>query len=290
MSNVTPQQALGALKTYFSMGELEMLAFGLGISFEDLGGSGRAGKALAMLQYTQRHGKYDDLIQVIVDERDEVNWDIPKSTSESSAAKPQPESNVTYIVQGDMVRGDKVGQDKVAGDKTAVDTIENSSGVSVGSNSSAQVTNEPVASTQSTAETKPQPAPEIHIHGNVIGGVVGGGSVTADYIAGGDITIGSKEDFQSQLAVLEALIKEAIGNNEIPADDIDGVQDDVQDATKEAAKEKPSARRLKGRLEYLQEVLEKSAGVAKAAGKVGSAVLKAAPIAAGLFKAASILF
>lgn len=134
----------------------------------------------------------------------------------------------------------------------------------------------------------------INIHGNVIGGVVGGGRVQANNIAGRDIIIGqepqNQQEFQEQLAALEALLKQAIANGEIPADETDAVQDDVQDTIKEVAKEEPNSKRLTSRLEYVQEVLDKSAGIASSAGKVGLAVLKAAPIAAGLVKAASILF
>ncbi|MCZ7669408.1 MAG: hypothetical protein M5U34_20625 [Chloroflexi bacterium] len=150
------------------------------------------------------------------------------------------------------------------------------------------------STTTPQANQTPAGGTSITIHGNVIGGVVGGGSVQAENIAGRDIIIGqepqNKQEFQDQLAALEALLKEAIANGEIPATDANSVQSDVQDAVEEAAKEEPSPKRLTSRLEYVQEVLDKAAGVTGAAGKVGSAVLKAAPIVAGLVKAASILF
>ena len=161
----------------------------------------------------------------------------------------------------------------------------------MGKDSSAEVTTQtpPPAN-----ENTPQPVNQYTFNGPVVGSVIGDGSLQAENTAGRDIIIGqepkNQQEFQDQLIALEALIQEAIANNEIPADEVEDVQDDVQDAAKEIAKETPSAKRLTSRLEYVQEILEKSAGVATAGGKVGTAVLKAAPIVAGLVKAASILF
>lgn len=133
-----------------------------------------------------------------------------------------------------------------------------------------------------------------NFHGPVIGSAVGSGNVQAENIAGRDIIIGqepqTKQAFQDQLAALEALLKQAVDNGELDTDVAESVQEDVASAVKEADKEEPSATRLTGKLAYVQDVLEKSAGVAQAAGKVGSAVLKAAPIVAALVKAASVLF
>ena len=197
-------------------------------------------------------------------------------------AEPSPEpSQPPIVVQGDYIAGDKVGGDQVGGDKISVG---DASGGNAAIGRGGTVNVQPPAETGTT----------INVHGNVIGGVVGGGTVNAENIAGRDIIIGqepqNKQAFQEQLAALETLLKEAIESGDIPAEAAAPVQEDLRDAVKEAAKEEPSARRLTGRLEYVQEVLGKAAGVAKAAGKVGTAVLKATPIVAGLVKAASILF
>ena len=303
MFTVTPQQVLAALKTKFDMGELEMLAFGLGIPFEDLGGSGRSGKALAMLQYSQRHGKYNDLVQAIVDSHAEVDWDgaLPSTTNSKSTASNQEQTQPTQIIHnyGTLITGDTnttVGGDNIAGDKTGgnktnIRDITDSSGMALGEGASADVSTQ---TTNQEASSKQDPTSQTvnqyTFNGSVVGAAFDGGTVNAENIAGGDITIGTKEEFQTQLATLEALIQEAIANHEIPADEVSDVYDDVQDATKEIAKESPSAKRLTSRLEYVQEVLEKSTEMATAVGKVGSAVLKAIPIVAGLVKAASILF
>lgn len=285
MSNVTAKEAFNTLKTNFNLQELKTLAFSVGIPFEDLEGSGRSGKALAMVQYAQRHGKFDQLVEEMNAPRDEDVALTPPADA--------PTGNVIHnyyqgdVVQGDKVGGDKVGGNKVGGDNIEIGSIADSSGVAIGKESSAEVTTEVATPVQ---EAKQQPATNIHIHGNVTGSAIGGGTVTAGNIAGGNITIGNKEKFQTQLATLETLIKEAITNNEIPADEVEDVQDDLNDIVREAAKETPKVKRLAPRLQYLQEVLEKSAKIANAAGKAGSAVLNAIPIAASLFNAASTLF
>lgn len=274
MPSTTPKEAFNTLKSKFNMQELKMLAFSVGIPFEDLEGNGRSGKALAMVQYSQRHGKFNQLVEEMNAPREDALLSPPPADTAAG--------NITYnIIHGDNIQGDKVG-----GDNIEIGSISDSSGLAVGKDSSANVTN------QTTTPADPPPTVNKYtFNGPVVGAQFGdGNSIQAQNMAGGDINIDSKEAFQAQLATLEALIKEAIANNEIPADEVDGVQDDIQDATKEVAKKNPNARRLVGRLEYVQDILERSGGVANAAGKAGTAVLQALPIATSLLNAASTLF
>jgi hypothetical protein len=274
MSTVTAKEAFNTLKSKFNMQELKMLAFSVGIPFEDLEGNGRSGKALAMVQYSQRHGKFDQLVEEMNAPRDE------------DVALTQPAAVPTSNVINNYYHGDVVQGDKVGGDNIEIGSISDSEGIAVGKESSANVTN------QTTTPADPPPTVNQYtFNGPVVGSSIGeGSSVHAQNIAGGNITIGSKEDFKSQLATLEALIQKAIANNEIPADEVDGVQDDLNDTVKEIAKKTPKVKRLKPRLQYLQEVLEKSAGIAQSTGKAGTAVLQALPIATSLLNAASTLF
>ena len=228
MSEVTPQQLKEALQTHFNLEELSIFAFDVGIPYEDLDGSGRSGKALALVQYAQRHGKFDQVVQAVKAKRPSVNWDTPTN----------------------------------------------------------QPTNQPTS----------QPASvQYHFHGQVVGSAIGGGSVQAENIAGRDIIIGqapqSREEFNDQLAALRQLLEEAIANGEIPdARDAADVVEDVDDALAEAATEEPRANRLQRYLEGAADILDGAAKAATAAGKAGLAVLKAAPIAAALVKAAQVLF
>lgn len=137
-----------------------------------------------------------------------------------------------------------------------------------------------------------QTSHNYNFYGPVTGSAIGEGSVQAKNIAGGDITINynepqNREEFAQQLAQLEALLKEAIASGEI---EDDSAVADVQDAIEEAQKPEPSSRRLKNRLEDVQEVVEGAGGVVDAARKAGSAVIKAMPIVAGLIKVAQNLF
>lgn len=137
-----------------------------------------------------------------------------------------------------------------------------------------------------------QSGPVYHIYGDVTASTLGGGSVEAENIAGRDVNITynepqNREEFASQLAELEALLKEAKANA-VPG--AETAVEDVQQAIEEAKKPEPSPRRLTDRLEYVQEFLDKAGGVAGAAKKAGTAVLKAAPIISGLIKAAALLF
>ncbi|MCB8982656.1 MAG: hypothetical protein H6659_02420 [Ardenticatenaceae bacterium] len=231
MSEVTPQQLKEALQTHFNLEELSIFAFEVGIPYEDLGGSGRSGKALALVQYAQRHSKFDQVVEAVKAKRPSVNWDAP--------------------------------------------TIPTN-----------QPTNPPTS----------QPASvQYHFHGQVVGSAIGGGSVQAENIAGRDIIIGqipqNREEFNDQLAALRQLLEQAVANGEIPDErDAADVVEDVNDALAEAQSDEPRTSRLKRYLENTAEVLDGAAKTATAAGKVGLAVLKAAPIAAALVKAVQVLF
>ncbi len=232
MSEVTPQQLKEALQTHFNLEELSLFAFDVGIPYEELGGSGLSGKALALVQYAQRHGKFDQVVQAVALKRPSVTWDAPTN----------------------------------------------------------QPTNPP------TNPPTSQPASvQYHFHGQVVGSAIGGGSVQAENIAGRDIIIGqapqSREEFNDQLAALRQLLEEAVANGEIPDErDAADVVEDIDDALAEAAAEEPRANRLQRYLEGASDILDGAAKAATAAGKVGLAVLKAAPIAAALVKAVQVLF
>jgi hypothetical protein len=236
MSSITPQQALNTLKTYFSTGELTSLAFTLNIPYEDLGGTGRAGKALAMVQYAQRHGLYDQLVYQIATSRPQIDWDIPEPSLPDT-----PDSSTA--VKGQSGTGGTV----------------------------------------------------VNIHGNMVGGVIGSGKVWAENIAGGDINIGqppqNKQEFQEQLAELEVLLKQARANSEFPSSrDAQTAIEDIADVKEEVNTTEPRSSRISRRLEDIAEILSDAGKVAQAAGNAGAAVLKTAPIIAGLIKAASVIF
>ena len=144
-----------------------------------------------------------------------------------------------------------------------------------------------LASPVSSAQQAP-PQTNIHVHGNVTGSVLGGGTLTAENIAGGDININAnpqdKADFVQQLQELMAFLEKAITDNDFASEE-DGQDavDDLKKAVQEAKKDKPRVKRLQNQLENVSELITSGA-------KAGTAVLKAAPIIAGLIKAAQVLF
>lgn len=135
----------------------------------------------------------------------------------------------------------------------------------------------------------------IHVHGNIVGSVVGGsGSVNAQNIAGRDIHVQqptSREDFKAQLAELQQLVQEAMAAGEIGSErDREYVQKDLQEVVDGVEEPEPDGRRLKRRLEDVQHTLEQAAETVQAGGKVATAVAKAAALAATLYQSVQALF
>jgi hypothetical protein len=140
-----------------------------------------------------------------------------------------------------------------------------------------------------TSEGQPTTQTNYTFHGGTfVGSAVGGGTVNAQNIAGGDIHINTnpqdKADFEQQLQALKALLEQALAEGQF-ADAADGQTaiDDADKALKEAAKDTPRLQQLQNRLESITELIKSGA-------KAGSAVLKATPIIGALIKAAQGLF
>lgn len=131
MSDPTPREVLDALKRHYNGSELEELAMFVDIPYGNLEGNSTSAKALAMVKYSQRHGKYEDLIQEMA-ANPAVKWHVPSDKKEDE--KPAPPAGTTIIVQGDLFAGDRIGDDISIGD------IVNSDGIAVGKGSSSEVT------------------------------------------------------------------------------------------------------------------------------------------------------
>lgn len=237
MPEITPQQLYKAIASAFNLSELRTLTYDLGIEYENLEGSTKNTKALALVQYAQRHNMMEKLISHVQRVRPNA---LPSGATAVQPDTPPPATPTppTIIVQGDYVAGDKTGGDKVGGDKITVGNITNSTGVAIGRGASAQVN-----------INTPQ----------------------------------NRDEFAQQLAELKTLLERAIAAKEVPAEDGETALADLQDVEAEAAKEQPRTSRIKRRLEDVGEVVN-------AAGKAGSAILKATPILAGLIKAINVIF
>ena len=73
MTTVTPQQLHKALVNYFSLGELRTLSFELGIDYENLSGGSKNEKALALVQHSQRHATYSQVVDYVQHARPHLN-------------------------------------------------------------------------------------------------------------------------------------------------------------------------------------------------------------------------
>lgn len=250
MTQPSPQQLVEILTDYFNLGELRSLAFTLGIDYEDLEGGNKPGKALALVQYAQRHSRYADLVNAVRQARPHLNLSAPtpQANQPTGPQTNQAANQPAFVIQGDYIAGDKTGGDKVEGDKVSGDKvggdkitvgdISGSTGVAIGRGASANVTIN---------------APQ------------------------------NREEFAQQLAELKTLLEKAIAAQEIPAEDGETALEDLQDVAEEAAKAQPRTKRMSHRLEDVSEVVS-------AAGKAGAAVLKVTPILAGLIKAIGVIF
>jgi len=224
MPEITPQQLYKAIASTFNLGELRTLAFDLGIDYEDLEGSSRTTKALALVQYAQRHSALNQLIDLVRRAR-------PKALPPGATAAPPdntpptPEGTTTtpaqptIVVQGDYVAGDKTGGDKVEGDKITVGNITNSTGIAIGRGASAQV------------------------------------NINAPQ---------DREEFARQLAELKALLEQAIAAGEVKQADGETALEDLQDVVEEVEKEQPRTNRMKRRLEDVGEVVNDAAKTGRA--------------------------
>ena len=73
--STSPQIALREnLNAYFSESELRSLCFDLGIEYENLGGRSKPEKVLELIGMMQRHGRLDQLIELVRQQRPHSSW------------------------------------------------------------------------------------------------------------------------------------------------------------------------------------------------------------------------
>ncbi len=167
---------------------------------------------------------------------------------------------------------------------------------------------------QQPAQSATQGGGNVYNIGTVIGGVVGDGSVNAEniasgdisidkrtysadgdmYVAGGDMTIHApetKEAFNTQLAELQQLVQEIVAAGVIADQgDAEDTISGLNSATQEIEKAQPNSKRIKRKLETVMEILETAKDTATVVGKTAVALAKAAALSGVLFETASKLF
>ncbi|MBN1121763.1 MAG: hypothetical protein JXJ17_11845 [Anaerolineae bacterium] len=129
-----------------------------------------------------------------------------------------------------------------------------------------------------------------------VGGNVGSGSVTADYIVGGDLTFngkmsGEKTEFAETMIRLRDLIIQAYKNGELPEKvarkTLANLKETAELVTKE---EKPPKSKIIQKLQYVADVLDAAVDMISSQGNIASVLVRAAPIAALLIKIATRIF
>ncbi len=126
------------------------------------------------------------------------------------------------------------------------------------------------------------------------------GDITADDIIARNLVSGLQyiadpaqatiEDLRRELTDLRPQVDTAIAAQEIPdEDEAKAATDDLAVAEKELAKPQPNGEKVLKRLKNVNEILTQSAQVAEEAGKIGSLVMKLAPIAAVVWQVAQRL-
>lgn len=95
MPSVSPQKLLTILCRNFDLTELKKLCFGLSIDYEDLKGATITEKSIELIQFAERRGRYDELVEAVWTER-------PNAFLKSSPSTAYPElrkkwrSNVSW--------------------------------------------------------------------------------------------------------------------------------------------------------------------------------------------------
>jgi hypothetical protein len=136
------------------------------------------------------------------------------------------------------------------------------------------------------------------IQGNVIGSNLGRGSLSADYIAAGDIVInngvvaaGTPEEFLGMLSDLRALLEQAREKGEIdPAAAKHAIQNVESTAQLVQKEKKPPKPEIVQRLDAVIEMIDTALDKLTREGSVGSILLKTLPVAVMLVKIAAQLF
>ena len=130
---------------------------------------------------------------------------------------------------------------------------------------------------------------------------LGSGSIKADSIEAKNVVAGlqfiadpsqaTPDELRQEIAALQQQLAEAIAAGDFPnAGDAEDAQADLAAAEKELTAPEPQGSRVVRKLKAATEILTESAGAAQAAGKVGIALIKLAPVAAALYQIATTMF
>ena len=121
MTTVTSPQLHKMIVESYNLQELMTLCFHLNIVFENLGGEGLSGKALALVQYSQRHGQYDQLVQSVQEARAQAAKNMgrtPDAVAPANPVQPAAQAGSIYNIYG-PVTGSAIGEGSVQAENIA---------------------------------------------------------------------------------------------------------------------------------------------------------------------------
>ena len=263
MSEPSPTIIRDALVDNFSEEDLNFLCTGLSIDYENLEGKSKRGKALALVKYAQRHGRYPELVNAIRQARPHLNLDAP-ATSAATPTAPQPTASQStqkpnIIVQGDYIAGDKTAGDKVGGDKITVGNISGSN-VAIGRGAAA-------TSQTSTGDTY-----------NMSGDFRGANLNINSTLENVNQTIGvlprADEKTKAELQRLVAQLQENL--QQVPAykeEDAEAVAEMTETLMDAANKEKPNKQLLQITGEGLKQAAQNLAAIAPDVAKIAGTIV-----------------
>ena len=129
------------IDAYFNFDEVKELCFDLGIDHEHILGNQRSAFIRNLIVSLARQNRLQELIDILKNERDFVEWqDVPANFELPTAVAQEDIRQVNnYTIYGDVTQGDKVGGDKVEGDKITVGNITGSQGIAIGRDAKAEV-------------------------------------------------------------------------------------------------------------------------------------------------------
>lgn len=254
MSEVTVIQLRDALVKYFNETELRGLCFELGEDYDSFGGSGKNGKALEIATWSERHGRFDELVAIVKRERPHAfpGANVVAANANRAATDAQESQNkgITYNIHGGTFVGSNIGSGNIAADNLAGGDIK--------------IDNRKYSAGRDM------------------------------YVAGGDINIHApetKDEFKAQLAELQKLVEQAIADGAFAdEDDADTAVSDLRRIAKETAKPQPNAESIKARMNDVKGILEATTATAKSAGKTAVALAKAAALSGVLYDTVTKLF
>jgi hypothetical protein len=115
--------------------------------------------------------------------------------------------------------------------------------------------------------------------------------VTGFQFIGRGGTAPNEEQFRQELASLRAQLAQAVQAGEFTeAYEAQDAQTAVDRAVEQSQAQQPTAEKIVSHLERAATIINKAGTVAESAGKIQAAVIKLAPVAAALYRLASVLF